>query len=122
MKPPKPSFDLLVHRIAGSFKPHFETVKYRIVAGDRDAARNFAFAEAILKIRVGPEMRFEAAEGHGPVERASMPLYANACWNSIPNWSTCISSTIPRSGRVVNCEAGTAARIRVNIGEPQPTG
>ncbi len=46
---------------------HFQTIKYRIVAGDRDAERKRAFAEAILKVRVDDEVKFEAAEGHGPV-------------------------------------------------------
>ena len=32
------SFDLLVRRIAGSFTPHFKPIKYRVVAGDRDAS------------------------------------------------------------------------------------
>jgi 2-isopropylmalate synthase len=59
------SFDLLVQRVAKKYKPHFETIKYRVVAGDRDAARNIAFAEAIIKLRVGSIERFEAAEGHG---------------------------------------------------------
>jgi len=106
------SFDLLVHRIAGSFKPHFETIKYRIVAGDRDAVRNFAFAEAILKIRVGAEMRFEAAEGHGPVNALDAAL--RKCLNSFyPQLDE--MHLVDYKVRVVNCEAGTAARIRVNI-------
>ena len=106
------SFDLLVHRIAGSFKSHFETIKYRIVAGDRDAARNFAFAEAILKIRVGPEMRFEAAEGHGPVNALDAAL-RKCLLEFYPQLAD--MHLVDYKVRVVNCDAGTAARIRVNI-------
>lgn len=106
------SFDLLVKHCAGTFAPHFETIKYRIVAGDRDVARNFAFAEAIIKLRVGDEEIFEAAEGHGPVNALDSAL------------RKCLGTVYPALAqmflvdykvRVVNCEAGTAARIRVNI-------
>lgn len=106
------SFDLLVHRCAGTFVPHFQTIKYRIVAGDRDAIRNHAFAEAIIKVRVGEQEIFEAAEGHGPVNALDAAL------------RKCLSAVFPEleqmylvdyKVRVVNCEAGTAARIRVNI-------
>ncbi len=106
------SFDLLVKRCAGSFEPHFQTIKYRIVSGDRDAQRNNAFAEAIIKLRVDNEEIFEAAEGHGPVNALDSAL------------RKCLGAAFPAleqmhlvdyKVRVVNCEAGTAARIRVNI-------
>jgi 2-isopropylmalate synthase len=106
------SFDLLVQRITGRYQPHFETVKYRVVAGDRDAERNVPFAEAIIKLRVGDIERFEGAEGHGPVNALDAAL------------RKCLSGIFPQlekmflvdyKVRVVNCEAGTAARIRVNI-------
>jgi len=106
------SFDLLVLKCAGSFVPHFETIKYRIVAGDRDASRNIPFAEAIIKLRVGAQEIFEAAEGQGPVNALDDAL------------RKCLGAVFPEleqmylvdyKVRVVNCEAGTAARIRVNI-------
>ncbi|MGN6544110.1 MAG: citramalate synthase, partial [Aureliella sp.] len=68
------SFDLLVKRCAGQFQPHFETVKYRIVAGDRDSAHHREFAEAIIKLRVGDVEKFEAAEGQGPVNALDAAL------------------------------------------------
>ncbi|MCA9129820.1 MAG: citramalate synthase [Planctomycetales bacterium] len=106
------SFDLLVRRCANTFKPHFDTIKYRVVAGDRDAHRGSAFAEAIIKICVGDEEIFEAAEGHGPVNALDSAL------------RKCLGGAFPALAkmhlvdykvRVVNGEAGTAARIRVNI-------
>jgi 2-isopropylmalate synthase len=57
-------------------------------------------------------MRFEAAEGHGPVNALDAAL------------RKCLVEFYPQledmhlvdyKVRVVNCEAGTAARIRVNI-------
>ena len=106
------SFDLLVLQTAGMFQPHFETIKYRVVAGDRDAKRNVPFAEAIIKVQVGNQEIFEAAEGHGPVNALDAAL------------RKCLGAVFPEleqmylvdyKVRVVNVEAGTAARIRVNI-------
>ncbi len=106
------SFDILVAKVAGTFKNYFETVKYRVVAGDRDLSRHAAFAEAIIKLRIGELEIFEAAEGHGPVNALDAAL------------RKCLGATYPAlepmhlvdyKVRVVNCEAGTAARIRVNI-------
>ncbi len=91
---------------------HFQTIKYRIVAGDRDAERNVAFAEAILKVRVDDEVKFEAAEGHGPVNAMDAAL-RKALASFYPVLDT--MRLVDYKVRVVNSEAGTAARIRVNI-------
>jgi 2-isopropylmalate synthase len=106
------SFDLLVQRVAKKFKSHFQTIKYRVVAGDRDAGRNVPFAEAIIKLRVGELERFEAAEGHGPVNALDAAL--RKCLDGIyPALEQMF--LLDYKVRVVNSEAGTAARIRVNI-------
>lgn len=106
------SFDLLVKQCAGTFSSHFETIKYRVVAGDRNVTTNSAFAEAIIKLRVEGQEIFEAAEGHGPVNALDAAL------------RKCLGIVFPildqmylldYKVRVVNGEAGTAARIRVNI-------
>jgi 2-isopropylmalate synthase len=106
------SFDLLVRRIAGSFKPHFSPIKYRVVAGDRDAKGNNVFAEAIIKLRVGDNLWFDAAEGHGPVNaldaalrKALEPTYPNLAEMRLVDYKV----------RVVDSGAGTAASTRVNI-------
>lgn len=106
------SFDLLVKKCAGLFQPSFETIKYRILAGDRDAAGEHAFAEAIIKLRVGDQERFEAAEGHGPVNALDAAL-RKCLIGFYPNLQA--MRLVDFKVRVVNCEAGTAARIRVNI-------
>lgn len=106
------SFDLLMKRVAGNFQPHFETIKYRVVAGDRNAQQNHDFAEAIIKLQVGDQLWFDAAEGHGPVNALDAAL------------RKALSDTYPCLGemklldykvRVVDSGAGTAASIRVNI-------
>jgi 2-isopropylmalate synthase len=106
------SFSLLVRRLAGSYQPHFETVKYRVVAGDRDAASNVPFAEAIIKVKVGETMWFDAAEGHGPVNALDAAL-RRALRDEYP----CLSDMrlLDYKVRVVDSRAGTAAHIRVNI-------
>ena len=106
------SFDLLVKRSAGSFTPHFETIKYRIVSGDRGVLGHHAFAEAIIKLRVGETEIFEASEGQGPVNALDSAL--RKCLGSVfPSLSQ--MHLVDYKVRVVNGEAGTAARIRVNI-------
>lgn len=106
------SFDLLVKRVAGTFAPHFQTIKYRIVAGDRDSLSNREFAEAIIKLKVGETLWFDAAEGHGPVNALDAAL-RKALLGTYP----CLGEMrlLDYKVRVVDSGAGTAASIRVNI-------
>ena len=106
------SFDLLIKRVAGTFKQHFEPIKYRIVAGDRNSESNSVFAEAIIKLKVGDELWFDAAEGHGPVNALDAAL-RKALLDEYP----CLSDMklIDYKVRVVDSGAGTAAATRVNI-------
>jgi 2-isopropylmalate synthase len=106
------SFDLLVKRVAGTFEPHFQTIKYRIVAGDRDSTHNREFAEAIIKLKVGETLWFDAAEGHGPVNALDAAL-RKALLGNYP----CLGEMrlLDYKVRVVDSGAGTAASIRVNI-------
>jgi 2-isopropylmalate synthase len=106
------SFDLLVKRCVGKYVEHFQTIKYQILSGDMDSAKSQTFAEAILKIQVCDQVRVEAAEGHGPVNamdaalrKALLPFYPVLDAMHLCDFKV----------RVVNGEAGTAARIRVNI-------
>ena len=106
------SFDLLIKKLAGTYNPHFEPIKYRIVAGDRNSGENSVFAEAIIKLKVGEELCFEAAEGHGPVNALDSAL-RKALLDTYP----CLGDMrlIDYKVRVVDSGAGTAASIRVNI-------
>lgn len=106
------SFDLLVRRVAGSFRGHFEPIKYRVVAGDRNALTHNVFAEAIIKLRVGDRLCFDAAEGHGPVNaldaalrKTLEPVYPSLSQMRLVDYKV----------RVVDSGGGTAASIRVNI-------
>jgi len=106
------SFDLLVKRCSDTFEPHFETIKYQIVSGDTNVAASEAYAEAVLKIQVDEEVRFEAAEGQGPVNALDAALR-----KALSNFYPILDSMhlVDYKVRVVNGQAGTAARIRVNI-------
>lgn len=108
------SFDLLVKRIAGTFTQHFDPIKYRIVAGDRNIQGEgvHVFAEAIIKLNVGDTLWFDAAEGHGPVNALDAAL-RKALADAYP----CLNEMflVDYKVRVVDSGAGTAASIRVNI-------
>ncbi|WP_146602335.1 citramalate synthase [Novipirellula aureliae] len=108
------SFDLLIKRIAGSYTSHFEPIKYRVVAGDRDSHGDgqSVFAEAIIKLKVGDKLWFEAAEGKGPVNALDAAL-RKALLDVYPSLAK--MRLIDYKVRVVDSGAGTAASTRVNI-------
>ncbi|WP_164101419.1 citramalate synthase [Candidatus Laterigemmans baculatus] len=106
------SFDLLVRRLAGTYRPHFETIKYRVVAGDRDAGTHLPFAEAIIKLSVGDSVTLDAAEGNGPVNALDAAL-RRALQGVYPALAE--MWLVDYKVRVVDSAAGTAAQIRVNI-------
>ncbi|MEM6472617.1 MAG: citramalate synthase [Planctomycetota bacterium] len=106
------SFDLLIKRVVGSFQPHFSPIKYRVVAGETSADEKDVYAEAIMKIRVGDQDCFNAAEGHGPVNaldsalrQTLLPFYPQLRDMHLIDYKV----------RVVDNGAGTAAGTRVNI-------
>ncbi|MEO1527022.1 MAG: citramalate synthase [Planctomycetota bacterium] len=106
------SFDLLIKRVVGAFRPHFSPIKYRVVAGETSADEKDVYAEAILKIRVGDQDCFNAAEGHGPVNALDkalretlLPFYPQLRDMRLVDYKV----------RVVDNGSGTAAGTRVNI-------
>jgi 2-isopropylmalate synthase len=104
------SFDMLVRRAAGAFQPHFERVKYHV--GVTTQGDGSPVTEATVKIRVNGEERLEVAEGDGPVNAldAAMRKALNGDFPGLRDMRL-----IDYKVRVVNSEAGTAARIRVII-------
>lgn len=104
------SFDLLVQREAGLFKPHFELLKYHVVVeSDTPGQSN---TEATVKLRVGEQVRHEVAEGDGPVNALDAAL-RKALNGTFPNLSS--MHLVDYKVRVINSEAGTAAGVRVTI-------
>jgi 2-isopropylmalate synthase len=104
------SFDMLVRRAAGLHKPHFERVKYHVgVSSDGNGP---PVTEATIRLRVNGQDRHEVAEGDGPVNAldAAMRKALNGDYPGLKDMRL-----IDYKVRVVNSEAGTAARIRVII-------
>ena len=107
------SFDLLVKRNAGTFTPHFDLVKYHIdVEHMTENDCSNVITEATVKVAIGEEVRHEVAEGDGPVNALDAAL-RKALTESYPSLAT--MRLVDYKVRVVNEEAGTAARIRVVI-------
>jgi 2-isopropylmalate synthase len=104
------SFDLLVKKAAGLYKPWFERLAYRVnIEAGIDGA---PVTEATVKLRVNGESQHTASEGDGPVNaldgalrKALVPAYPQLQELHLVDYKV----------RVVNPKEGTAARVRVVI-------
>ena len=104
------SFDLLVKRSVGTFKPHFDRINYHVnVETDRSGQ---VTTEATVKLWVGGCIRHEVAEGDGPVDALDAAL-RKALKGTFPNLDT--MRLVDYKVRVINSEAATAAAVRVII-------
>ncbi|MAT09615.1 MAG: citramalate synthase [Rhodopirellula sp.] len=106
----KASFALLVQRCAGNYKPHFNRVKYHVEVGMQ--ADGTVTNEATVKITVNDDVRHEVAEGDGPVNALDAAI-RKALSDTYPQLRE--MHLVDYKVRVVNSDAGTAARIRVFI-------
>jgi 2-isopropylmalate synthase len=104
------SFDLLVKKALGQYRPKFERVSYRVnVEAD---FRRAAVTEAAIKVRVGEAIMHTVAEGDGPVNALDGAL-RKALLSTYPRLEE--MHLVDYKVRVVNSRAGTAARVRVVI-------
>lgn len=104
------SFELLVRKCMGLHKPKFFLDSYRVLAEKRKDER--ILAEAVLRVIVGGQERYMAAEGDGPVHALDNAL-RKALLEFYPKLS-CVKLTDFKV-RVVNVGAGTAAKVRVLV-------
>ncbi len=104
------SFDLLVKKVMGTYKPFFELVKYHVNVEKRTAGD--IVTEATVKLKVGDKTEHVVGEGDGPVNALD-----GALRKSLENFYPSIRDVhlIDYKVRVVNARAGTAARVRVII-------
>jgi 2-isopropylmalate synthase len=104
------SFDLLVKKIMGTYKPFFDLIKYHVTVEKR--ATGDIVTEATVKLRVGDKTEHVVGEGDGPVNALDAALR-----KSLENFYPSIRDVhlIDYKVRVVNAGAGTAARVRVII-------
>jgi 2-isopropylmalate synthase len=103
------SFALLVQRLAGSFTPHFELVKYHT---NVESHAGEVATEATVKLKVGEEVRHHVAEGDGPVNALDAAL-RKALVKQFPQLADI--ELVDYKVRVINSDAATAARVRVVI-------
>jgi 2-isopropylmalate synthase len=104
------SFDLLVRRAAGLYRPKFERLAYRVNV--EAGPQGQPVTEATVKVRVGDRVMHTASEGDGPVNaldgalrKALLPDYPRLAELHLEDYKV----------RVVNARAETAARVRVVI-------
>jgi 2-isopropylmalate synthase len=104
------SFDLLVKKCSGTYRPHFERLNFHAtVEADKEG---HIVTEATVKLRIRGEIRHEVAEGDGPVNALDSAL-RKALLIYYPNLSE--MSLVDYKVRVINSEAGTAAGVLVLI-------
>lgn len=104
------SFDLLVRKTAGMYRPWFERLAYRVNI-EHEGGRP-PVTEATVKVRIGDRIEHTVSEGDGPVNaldsalrKALTPVYPRLQEMQLVDYKV----------RVVNARAGTAARVRVVI-------
>jgi len=104
------SFEILVKKTLGTYKPSFDLVKYHV-----DVERNTdgeIITEASVKLKVDGIDEHVVSEGDGPVNALDEAL-RKSLERFYPNISQ--MHLIDYKVRVVNARAGTAARVRVII-------
>ncbi len=104
------SFELLVQKLLGRYKPFFEVKKAAVRAENIGDARPTSIAEVKLVAKGKEEL--VAAEGDGPVNALDSALR-----QALRNFYPVIDQIhlTDYKVRVVNSEAGTAAKVRVFI-------
>lgn len=104
------SVELMFHRLDPGYVRPFELLDYFVIT-ERRHGRGL-LAEATVKVRVGDEVKFTAAEGNGPVNALATALQ-NALVDTYP-----VLRTVQLSDykvRILAGTAGTAANTRVLI-------
>lgn len=104
------SFELLVRKELGLFKPSFKLVEYKVMMGESDTGASNALAT--MKIMVNGVMEITAAEGHGPVNALDKALR-----KALTVFYKSISSMYltDYKVRVIDGDKATDAKVRVII-------
>ena len=104
------SFELLVDRCAGTFRPAFDKVAYNVAVESREGSD--VRTEATVKLSVDGQQRHEVAEGDGPVNALDAAL-RKALAAAYPALAR--MHLLDYKVRVINAQEGTAAKVRVSI-------
>jgi len=105
------SFELLVKNLFGMVKEYFTVVLYRVM-GEKTVGAEKNIASAMVKVQVGGNAEFAAAEGNGPVNALDGALRRGleVFFPSLKD----LRLTDYRV-RVVNPDGATGSTVRVNI-------
>ena len=106
------SFELLVMKLMGIFKPHFEIEQLKVTEDNALKEEEPFSASALIKVRVGDKTEITAAEGDGPVNAIDIAL-RKALEIFFPQISG-IHLTDYKV-RVLDSQSATAAKVRVLI-------
>ncbi|MBE3577199.1 MAG: citramalate synthase [Limnochordales bacterium] len=105
------SFELLLHRALGNYRPFFELIGFRLVIEKRSPMEE-PLSEATIKVRVGDRVLHTAADGDGPVNaldnalrKALEEVYPELARFKLTDYKV----------RVLDEKKGTAATVRVLI-------
>ncbi len=110
LKAAEASFDLLVQKAAGLYRPWFERLAYRVNIETGSDGR--PVTEATTKIRVGGTVMHTVSEGDGPVNA----LYGALSKGLQPSYPSLTEThLVDYKVRVVNAKAETAARVRIVV-------
>ena len=104
------SVELMLHRLRADYVHPFELIDYFVIT-ERRQSRGL-LSEATVKIKVGGEVKFTAAEGNGPVNALATAL-SNALVGAYP-----ILETVRLTDykvRILDSTTGTASATRVLI-------
>lgn len=104
------SFALLVKKLADTYQPHFELVKFHSTVEGQPSGE--PTTEATVKLKVDGDLQHEVAEGDGPVNALDQAL-RKALDERFPKLKE--MSLVDYKVRVINSEAATAASVRVVI-------
>ena len=104
------SFELLVRKHTGTYRPFFQLVNYKILSG-RPSEPDCS-ASATVKVQVGDKLQLMAAEGNGPVNALDKAL-RKALEVFYPTLAT--MHLIDYKVRVMDSKEATGASVRVLI-------
>lgn len=106
------SFDLLVKKVLGQYRPRLERLHYRVNIETHSASEGAPVTEATVKIKIGDRVMHTVSDGDGPVNaldgalrKALLPCYPRLAEMQLVDYKV----------RVVNSRAATAAKVRVAI-------
>lgn len=106
------SFDMMVSKCLGTYRPHFELQMFNVSDEFAGNELDEHISYAIIKIRVSDQTKMTAAEGNGPVNALDLAL-RKALKGFYPELNRV--SLVDYKVRVLDNNVATAARVRVSI-------